>query len=175
MFAVSCSERVVNVYVGIACKSFRELFLARFHLFFGFLISGISFVDTYRLAFFLGIEAEIFKEENFTGLKIGSSFGSICAIGGEFHVATKGFGNVVLNLGERELGINLPFGFAHVAHDDEASAVVENFLKSGQSAADTGIVGDVAVFVKRHIEVNANDGFLAVEIVVVDCHRNMLV
>ena len=62
-----------------------------------------------------------------------------------------------------------------MAHDDEASAVVENFLKSGQSAADTGIVGDVAVFVKRHIEVNANDGFLAVEIVVVDCHRNMLV
>ena len=56
-----------------------------------------------------------------------------------------------------------------------AEYFISHFFKSGQRAADTGIVGDVAVFVEGHIEVNANDGFLAVEIVVVDCHSNMLV
>ena len=56
-------------------------------------------------------------------------------------------------------------------HYDEAASVVKNFLKGRKRTADTGVVGNIAVFVQRHIEVHANDSLLAVEIVIVDsCH-----
>ena len=53
-------------------------------------------------------------------------------------------------------------------HDDEGTAVAQNFLEGGEGAADAGVIGDVAVVVEGHVEVNADDGFFAFEIVVVD-------
>ena len=87
---------------------------------------------------------------------------------------TERFGYVVLDLREGELGIDFAFGLAHVAHDDKASAISEYLLQGGEGAADTGVVGDLAVLVERHVEVNADDGFLAVEIKIVDCHNIIL-
>ena len=55
-------------------------------------------------------------------------------------------------------------------HDDEAAAIFEDFLEGGQCTADTGVVGDVTVFVQGHIEVNAYDGFLAGKLVIVYFH-----
>ena len=39
-----------------------------------------------------------------------------------------------------------------------------------QSAADAGVVGDVAILVKGDVEVHADDYFLTFEITSVDCH-----
>ena len=57
-----------------------------------------------------------------------------------------------------------------MAHNDKSTTVGEDFFESREGAADAGIVGYVAVFVQRHIEVNANDGFVTIEIEIVDCH-----
>ncbi len=55
-------------------------------------------------------------------------------------------------------------------HDDKATAIFKDFFESGKGATDTGIIGYVAVLIEGHIEVNTHNGFLACEIVVVDCH-----
>ena len=57
-----------------------------------------------------------------------------------------------------------------MAHDDEASAISKNFFKSRESAADAGIVGDITVLIQGDIEVHTNNGFFAVEIVLIDSH-----
>ncbi len=57
-----------------------------------------------------------------------------------------------------------------MAHYDKRAAVGEYFFEGGKSSADTGIVGDVAVFIQRHIEVYAYDSFFALEVKIVDCH-----
>ncbi len=98
MLAVSCTECVVNVYVGVACEFLCELLLTALHLLLGFVISGIRLVDAYRLAFFLGIEAEVFKKQDFTGLEVGGGFRSVGAVGGELNVAAESLGYIVLNL-----------------------------------------------------------------------------
>ncbi len=57
-----------------------------------------------------------------------------------------------------------------MAHDDEAATVSKNFFQSGKSAADTGIVSDFTVFVQGNVEIHADNGLFAVEIVLVDSH-----
>ena len=109
---------------------------------------------------FFGVEAEVFKQEHFAGFEIGGSFSSVGAIGSKLHVAAECLGHCVLDLGERVFGVDLAFGLAHVAHDDERAAVGEDLFEGGEGTADAGVVGDVAIFVEGHVEVNADDGFL---------------
>ncbi len=57
-----------------------------------------------------------------------------------------------------------------MAHDDSGTAVGEDFLECGEGTTDTGVVGDVSVFVQRYVEVNAYQCFVTVEIEIVDSH-----
>ena len=170
VFAVSCAECVVYVNIGIGGEFLGKCFLKLFHFLLGCIITGVGLLDAYGLAFFLGVEAEVLKQEHFTGLEGSCHLGSVGAVGSEFHVATKCFCHYILNLEERHLGVNFTFGFTHMRHNDEATALLEDSFQSGQCATDTGIVGHMAVLIQRHIEVNANDGFFACEIVIVNFH-----
>ncbi len=168
--AVSGAECVVHIYVGVRSQSLGEVFLTFFHFLLGVSVGGIFLVDAHGLAFFLGIEAEVLEQESLAGLQSGSHVSGGSAVGSELYVGAESLGYGVLDLRERHLGVHFAFGLAHVAHDDERTAVSEDFLEGGESTADTGIVGDVAVLVQGHIEVNAYDGFVAVEVEIVDCH-----
>ena len=55
-------------------------------------------------------------------------------------------------------------------HDDKAAAVGKDFFEGRERAANTGVIGHMAVFIQRHIEVNAYNGFFACEVIVVDFH-----
>ncbi len=74
-------------------------------------------------------------------------------------------------MAERELGVDFAFGFAHVAHEDEAASVGKDFFQSGESAADAGVVGHVTIFIEGYVEVNAYDCLFTGKIVIFDvCH-----
>ena len=171
VFAVGSSESVVDIDVGIACEGLCKFFLALFHFLFGCVVTGVGFIYTDRFAFFLGVEAEIFKQENFTGFQLGcfyACFGSICC---KFHLSVERLGNIFLDLRERHLGIDFSFGFSHVAHENNAAAVIENFFDGGEGTADTGVVGHMTVLIQRHVKVYANNSFFSFEIKIVDCHN----
>ncbi len=174
VFAVGCSECVVDIYVGIACKGLGKLLLAFFHLFFCCFVDGIGLFDAGGLAFFFGVEAEVFEEQHFAGLECLGCIGGFSAVVGKLHFAAESLGYIALDLREGEFGVDLTFGLAHVAHDDEASSVVEYLVECGEGSTDTGVVSNVAVLVKGNVEVNTYDGFFAVEVKTVDCHRNMV-
>ncbi len=169
MAAVCGAECVVHVNVGIRGELFGKFFLALFHFLLGGVVVGVFFVDTHGLAFFFGVEAEVFEQEHLAGLEVGGHVVGGGAVFGESYVGAEGLGNGVLNLAERHFGVHLAFGLAHVRHDDERTVVVQDFLEGGEGTADAGIVSDVAVLVEGHIEVNADDGLLAIEVEIVDC------
>ena len=168
--AVCGAESIIHIYVGVRSQFLCKFFLAFFHFFLGSLVCGIFFVDAHGLAFFFGIEAKVFEQECLTGLEGCCHVGCRHAVVGKSHVGSESLGYGVLNLAEGEFGVNLAFGLAHMAHYDKRAAVGEYFFEGGKSSADTGIVGDVAVFIQRHIEVYAYDSFFALEVKIVDCH-----
>ena len=171
MFAVGGAEGVVHVDVGIGCEGLGEDFLTLFHLFLGSVVSGVGFVDADGLAFFLGVEAEVLDQEHLAGHEGFGGIKSFGSVGSELDGNAEGLGHGGDNLFQRQLGVDLAFGFAHVRHDDEGAAVVEDFLEGGEGTADAGVVGDVAVLVEGHVEVNANESFVAFEVEVFDCHN----
>ena len=60
------------------------------------------------------------------------------------------------------LGVGVLFGLAEMGADDQRGAVVEQVLDRGQSGADALVVGDlVGRLVQRHVEVHAQQHFLA--------------
>ena len=60
------------------------------------------------------------------------------------------------------LGVGVVFGLAEMGADDQRGAVVQQVLDRGQSGADALVVGDlVGRLVQRHVEVHAQQHFLA--------------
>ena len=170
MAAVCGAECIVHVYIAIGSQSLGEFFLALLHFLFSGFIGGIFFVDTHGLAFFFGVETEVFQQQSLAGLKGSSHVGSGHAVGSELNICVQSLAHGIFNLSEREFCVYFAFGFAHVAHDDSGTAVGEDFLESGEGTTDTGVVGDVSVFVQRYVEVNAYQCFVTVEIEIVDSH-----
>ena len=171
MLAVCRTKRVVHVYVGIGSQSLGKFLLAGFHCLLSLFVSGVGLLDAHGLAFFFGIEAKVFEQEHFAGLEGGSCFGCFGAVGSKLNGNAEVCAHGLYDLRERELGVHLSFGLAHVAHDDECAAVGKDFLERGQCAANAGVVGHVAVLIEGYVEVNANNGLEAFEIACVDCHN----
>ena len=65
---------------------------------------------------------------------------------------------------EGELGIDF-LGASEMAHDDERTAAFKNSFECRDSPADTGIVGNIEVFVEGNVEIYADNSFFAGEIV----------
>ena len=171
VLAVCRTKRVVHVYVGIGSQSLGKFLLAGFHCLLSLFVSGVGLLDANGLAFFFGIEAKVFEQEHFAGLEGGSCFGCFGAVGSKLNGNAEVCAHRFYDLRERELGVHLSFGLAHVAHDDECAAVGKDFLKRGQCAANAGVVGHVTVLIEGYVEVNANNGLEAFEIACVDCHN----
>ncbi len=119
MAAVCGTEGVVHIYVGVGSESLGKFFLTLFHFLLGCVVAGIFFVDTHGLTLFFGIEAEVFEEEHLTGFKSLGLIEGLAAVFGKFHFGAECLGYGILDLAEGELGVDLAFGLAHVAHDDE--------------------------------------------------------
>ena len=56
-------------------------------------------------------------------------------------------------------------GTSEMRHDDEGAASGKHLLEGGDSRTDTGVVRNLELVVEGDVEVYADDGFLAREIV----------
>ena len=123
--------------------------------------------ETARLAFFLGIEAEVLQKEGLTGLQGRGLRIGLLAILGKLHGNAQALGHVVHDVLQGELRIHL-LGTSEVGHDDQGTTFLEDLLEGRHGPADAGVVGDVEVLVQGDVEVDSHDGLLAGEVVAVD-------
>ena len=171
VLAVCGTEGVHHIAVSIAGESLGELLLAGLHGLLSLVVLGSTLLNTYGLAFFLRIEAQVLEQQSLTHLQGSSLLLSLSAVGSEGYGNTKGLGHSVLDLTKRELRVHLSFGLTHVAHDDESTTVGQHLLQGGQSAANAGVVRDLTILIEGHVEVNAHDCLLSGKIKFVDCHN----
>ena len=174
VLAVRRSEGVVDIAVGVRSQRLGELLLRSLHRLLGLLVGGILLLDAHGLALLFGVEAEVFEHQRLARFERRSGLGSLGAVGSELDGHAQFFAHGVDDLAQRELGVDLAFGLAHVRHDDEAAAVGEHLFQRGKRPADAGVVGDFTVFIQRHVEVHADDRAFALEIVRIDCCHNAL-
>ena len=175
VFAMSRSEGVVHIDVGIRGQRFRELFLRGFHGFLGFIVFGSTFLHAHGLSLFLGIEAQVFEQQHLAHFQGCGLLLSLGAVGCEGHGHAKRLLHIFANLSEREFRVYFSFRLSHVAHQNECAAVAEDFLQRGQGTADAGVVGDFTIFVEWHVEIYAHDCLFSGKIKVVDCHHFFLI
>ena len=89
-------------------------------------------------------------------------------VGDEGHVQAGELGELGGDGLQGELGLEAGAGrAAEVAHEDDARVVIDQVLDRGQRGLDAGGVADDAVL-DRHVEVNADQDALAVDIDVAD-------
>ena len=166
MFAVSSAEGIVHIHIGIAGQCLGKLLLTLLHFSLSLVIFWIGLVDTHRLAFLFGIETQVFEQESLAGLQCSSLVGSLGAVGSKLHLHAQPLAHCINDLLERQRRNNLALWLAHVAHNDEAAAITQDFLQGGQSSANAGIVGDLTLIVQRNVEVNTHKCFFSSKIVV---------
>ena len=174
VLAVRRSKGVVDIAVGVRSQRLGELLLRSLHRLLGLLVGGILLLDAHGLALLFGVEAEVFEHQRLARFERRSGLGSLGAVGSELDGHAQFFAHGVDDLAQRELGVDLAFGLAHVRHDDEAATVGEHLFQRGKRPADAGVVGDFTVFIQRHVEVHADDRAFALEIVRIDCCHNAL-
>ena len=170
MFAVSSTKSIVHIVVSIRSKCFGKCFLTRFQSFLccSFLFISCKFATGFA-GFFL-IEAKIFEQKHIAVFHCVNLSLSFLAILAEINLGTEQFAYTRKNLFERKFQIGILFGTSHVRHYDQFATVSMNLFERGKCAANTGIIGNVTVFIQRHIKVNAHDDFLACKITLVNCH-----
>ena len=174
MFAVSRTEGVHHVAIGIRSQFLREIFLARFHLLLRLVIFGRAFLNAHGLALFFGIETEVLQQQRFAGLQC-SRFGfGMATIFGKFHLNAQCVRHIFHDLRERELSLHLTFGLAHVAHHDERATIGQHLLQRWQCTANARVVSHFSIFVQGDIEVHANDCLLTSKIKLFDSHFTVI-
>ena len=172
MRAVSRAERVVNIAVGIRSQPLDELLLAGLHCLLrgGFLLVAGVVGQSAGLALLLGVEAQVLEQQHLSGLQRSGLFRGLVAhaVVGEvdFHAQT-GFdaGN---DVPQRELGLGALFRTSQMRHQNDGAALFEHFLDRRDSGADARVVGNFQLLVQGHVEVDADNRALALEIVRVD-------
>ena len=169
MGAVGRAESVVHVAVGIGGELLDEGLLGLLDGLLGglLLVLGGVLGEAARLAFFLGVEAEVLEEESLTRLQGRSLLVRLLAVGGELDGNAQALGHVVHDVAQGELRIHL-LGTSEVGHDDDGAALLEDLLEGRHGPADAGVVGDVEVLVEGNVEVDSHDGLLAGEVITVD-------
>ena len=170
MAAMGCAEGVHHVAVGVGGQCLGKFLLAFLHFLLGGVVFGRTFLYANGLAFLLGIESEVFQQQNVAWLQGCGSILCLCAVRCELDGRAECSGNGIRDLSEGEFGVHFSFGLAHVAHDDEGSSVGKYLFQGGQGATYARVVRDFSVFVKGYVEVNADDDFLTLEVAFVDGH-----
>ena len=171
VLAMRRSECVVHIDVGIRSECLGELFLRCFHRVLGLVILRRTFFHTHGLALFFGVETKVFKQQNLTRFQRSSLFSGLRTVGCKAHGNAQSLLHILANLSEREFRVHLSFRFAHMAHQNERTAVAEDFLQRRQGTTNTGVVGDYTIFVEWHVEINAHDCLFTSKIKFVNCHH----
>ena len=116
------------------------------------------------------VEADVLENEDLARLDSGDSLGSLLAVGvgDKGNVETGELSELLGDGLEGELGLEAgAIGTAEVAHEDDASIVLDEVVDGGQGSLDAGGVANDAIL-DRHVEVNADENALAVDIDVAD-------
>ena len=170
VLAVSSTEGVHHVAVGVRSELLGELLLAALH----FLLCSVelrcALFYAYWLAFLLRIEAEVLKQKSLARLQSGSLLRSVATVLCELNLNAESLRHVRNDLAQRELHVHLALWLAHVRHHDESATVGEHLLQCGEGTTDTGVVGYVSVLVQWHVEVNAYDCLFAGKVEIFDFH-----
>ena len=160
------SEGVVDVAVGVGGKLLRESLLA-------FLDSGLGsllllvrgvFGQSAGFAFLFGVETEVFEYQHFTRLEGGSLLVGLLAVRGELHRHAEILRHAGEDVLEGEL-LRRTLRTAEMRHDDQGAAAFEHLLEGGDGSPDAGVVGNFELVVQRHVEIDADNGLLAIEII----------
>ena len=170
---MSRAEGIHYVAVGIRSQRLGKLLLALLHGLLGLLVGGVFLVNAYGLAFLLGIVTQVLQQQGLAHLQCLGSILSLSTVGSECHGHTQCLGHCILNLAQRELRVYLTLGLAHMAHDDDGTAVGQNLLQCGQRTADAGVVRNLTVLVQGHIEIDPDNCLLTGKVVLIDCHNRI--
>ena len=164
--AVGRAESVVHIAVSVGGELLDEGLLGLLDGLLGglLLVLGGILGKAARLAFFLGVEAEVLQEEGLTRLQGRGLLVRLLAVGGELDGNAQALGHVVHDVLQGELRIHL-LGTSEVGHDDDGAALLEDLLEGRHGPADAGVVGDVEVLVEGNVEIHPHNRLLSFEIV----------
>ena len=123
------------------------------------------------VGFFFGVEAEVFEKEGLAGLEVVGHLGGdfAYAIGGEGYVfifvedVVEEVTKMVHDGAEAHGGDGLALGAAEVRAEDDFGVAAERVLDGGESLADAGVVGDLAIF-EGDVEVDSDEDALVGEV-----------
>ena len=163
---VGCSESVVDVAVRIRGKFFNECLLALFDSLLGgrFLLVSSVLGESSGFSFLLSVVTQVLEHQHLTGLESGGLGVSFLAVIGKLNRNSKFLGNMTDDMFQGEFGVN-SLRASEVGHKDKGTTLGKDLLQSGKGGADTGVVCDLEVLVKRNVEIHPDNGLLAFEIV----------
>ncbi len=175
MCAVCRSESVVHIHVGIRSQCFGELFLRFLHrLFrFGYFFGTRFFGQPARLAFFFGIETEVFEQQRFARAQrrgFGCRFFTDAVVG-KLYIHSQQFRYAGKNMFQGVF-ISRAFRTSQMRADNDTSPIFQYLLKGRYGRTDTGVVGNVQVFVQRNVKIHTNKCLLSGKIKIVNCLHN---
>lgn len=167
-YARDCCVRSVRraesvVYIGFRARVFDKL-LCKF---------GVVLL-------FFGVEARVFEENYVARFHFRADFLYLFAdaVVHENDGLAELFGQRLRHGSERELRVGLAFRAAEVARENDHCAFVEKVLDCGQRRHNAGVVADIALRVKGHVEIDANENFLSLQVDVFEgldiCHSSYL-
>ena len=147
MGAVGGAKSVINVILSIACQSLGELLLRGLDGFLGFIVTLFAFLDATRLAFFLGIEAEVLEHQHFTGFHGGHLVTGFHAVLCELHGTAQQLFQMLDDGLDGELRVGILLRATEMRHQYHHAFVVQNLVDGGQSGTHTSVVGDVEIVI----------------------------
>ena len=139
--------------------------------------SGKLLCERGVVGFFLSVEAEVFQQQRLTLFEIRNKLSRNLAdaIRGKAYVlvftedVVQQFTQTINYWAQAECGNDLALGAPEVGAEDDAGLAAEGVLNSWYGLADAGVVEDlVAIFRKRHVEVDADEHALAGKIEIAD-------
>ena len=116
------------------------------------------------------VKTDVLENEDLARLDGGDSLSSLLAVGvgDKGNVETRELSEFLGDGLEGQLGLEAgALGTAEVAHEDDASVVLNEIVDGGQGSLDAGGVANDAIL-DRHVKVNADENALAVDIDVAD-------
>lgn len=108
------------------------------------------------------VETDVLENEDLARLDGGNGLGGLLTIrvSNKSNVKARELGELLGDRLEGELGLEAStLGTAEVAHEDDASVVLNEVVDSGQGCLDAGGVANDAIL-DRHVEVNADENAL---------------
>ena len=122
-----------------------------------------SFCKGRIILFFFFMKTKVFKEQDFARCE--SRFLLLCffadAVRGEFHIHVQQFGKALSDRRKRQVRLHFTLRTAHMARNDEGSAMVKKPAQRRQGRHDAAVIGDMTFLVMRHIVVHADIDGLA--------------